>query len=153
MDEREHLNDDEDEFADGLDAEAVVEYIVEEIARALGAHEAAASGSVQRVLPLGEMLALFNLADQFGLIDRVRADLDQRLGRNAYLAFSEAMKTALLDRGFGPGGGPRPATPPRSDAPRPNRPPDRDRGDYPRRPNPTDRRPPRGGRPPGRSGR
>ncbi len=92
---------DDDDFVD----EDIARYIVDEIARAFGAHERAARGTVQRVLPLGEMLALFNLADQFGLIDRVRADLDARFDGNAYLAFSEAMKDALLDRGFGPGGG------------------------------------------------
>jgi hypothetical protein len=88
---------------------------------------------VQRALPLGEALALFNLADQFGLIDALRADLDRRLGADAYLTFSEAMKAALLDRGPG--------------AAAPGRPP----GEQPTRPGPRPGRPGQGrGRPPGR---
>ncbi len=143
---------DDDDFVD----EDIARYIVDEIARAFGAHERAARGTVQRVLPLGEMLALFNLADQFGLIDRVRADLDARFDGNAYLAFSEAMKDALLDRGFGPGGGggggPRPA-PPRDGGPRRERPgdPGRDNRPGPGRRGRTDGRPPRGGGRPPRS--
>lgn len=90
---------------------ALITYIVDEVGRGFAAHDRAAGGTIQRALPLGEMLALFNLADQFGLLDEVRATLDRRRGDNAYLAFSEAMKNALLDRGFGPG--PRPGGPPR----------------------------------------
>lgn len=134
MDERRYASEPDDsdddlhDDGDDLDGAGVAAYIGDEIARALGAHERAARGSVQRHLPLGEALALFNLADQFGLIDRVRADLDRRLGRDAYAAFSEAMKAALLDRGFGPAGGAsRPA------APRPRRPPDREPGGRPGR--------------------
>ena len=101
-----------DERADGgfdsLDRETLMAYVVDEIARALSAHERAARGTAQRTLPLGEALALFNLADQFGLMDGVRAALDRRLGGNVYLTFSEAMKAALLDRGSPPGGGNRP---------------------------------------------
>ena len=139
----------DDDGGDDLDGESVVAYIVDEITRALGAHERAARGSVQRHLPLGEALALFNFADQFGLIDRVRADLDRRLGHDAYVAFSEAMKAALLDRGFGPGGGA-----PRPTAPRPNRPPDREPGGRPGWQDRPASRPSRGGgRPPGRDRR
>lgn len=107
--------------ADGLDPEAVTAYIVDEIARALAAHERAQRGTVQRALPLGETLALFNLADQFGLIDDVRSDLDSRLGGDVYLTFSEAMKAAILDRGGAPGGGGgnRPGGPPGGNRPRP----------------------------------
>ena len=99
--------------ADGIDGESLTAYIVDEVARALAAHERAARGTVQHTLPLGEALALFNLADQFGLIDAVRTALDRRLGTNAYLAFSEAMKAALLDRGASGdgGGGARPGHP------------------------------------------
>lgn len=137
MDEREYElepngdggdDDGADEEASDLDDESVAAYIIDEIARALAAHDRAARGSVQRVLPLGEMLALFNLADQFGLIDRVRTGVDRLVGKNAYLTFSEAMKAALLDQGFGPtppgGPGPRPS-PQRGGPPqgRPNRPP------------------------------
>jgi hypothetical protein len=146
----------ESDAPDGLAREGVAAYIADEIARAFGAHDRAATGTVQRVLPLGEMLALFNLADQFGLIDQVRADLDRRRGSNAYLAFSEAMKTALLDRGFGsePGtSGPRPGGPPRNNPPGPRpagpaRPPDRNRDNRPGPPGRqgrNDNRPPRGG--------
>ena len=111
---------DEDDAADSLDPEAMIAYIVDEIARALAAHERAARGTVQRALPLGETLALFNLADQFGLIDDVRADLDRRLGGDVYLAFSEAMKAAILDRGApGGGGGNRPGGPAGGNRPRP----------------------------------
>jgi len=134
----------------------VAAYIADEIARAFEAHDRAARGAVQRVLPLGEMLALFNLADQFGLIDQVRADLDRRRGSNAYLAFSEAMKAAMLDRGFETESGAigqRPSSPPRNSpqgarAPGSSRPPDRSRDN---RPGPSgrqgrnDNRPPRGG--------
>lgn len=131
----EQANDLDDGFFT-LDADVVAAYIVDEITRALEAHERAARGTVQRTLPLGECLALFTLADQFGLIDQVRADLDERIGGNAYLRFSEAMKAALLDRGFGPGGSQAP--------PRPNQPHDRDA-----RPRTgTDHRPPRTGHPP-----
>jgi hypothetical protein len=132
----------ESDAPDGLARESVAAYIADEIARAFGAHDRATSGSVQRVLPLGEMLALFNLADQFGLIDQVRADLDRRRGNNAYLAFSEAMKAALLDRGFGqePGSaGPRPGGPPRNN-PQGTRSPG-----PPGRQGRNDNRPPRGG--------
>ena len=102
------------------------------------------------------MLALFNLADQFGLIDQVRADLDRRRGNNAYLAFSEAMKAALLDRGLGPEPGtpgPRPGGPQRNN-PQGSRPPgsarpaDRGRDNRPGPPGRqgrNDDRPPRGG--------
>ena len=115
---------------DELGREAVAAYIVDEIVRAFAAHDRAALGTVQRVLPLGEMLALFNLADQFGLLDQVRAELDRRRGGNGYLAFSEAMKTALLDRGFGPAPappGPRPGDPQRGGPPAPQRQPERGR--------------------------
>src|SRR5215210_8172927 len=108
--------------ADSLDPEAVTAYIVDEVARALAAHERAPRGTIQRALPLGETLALFNLADQFGLIDDVRAELDSRLGGDVYLAFSEAMKAAILDRGGAPdggGGGARPGGPPGGHRPRP----------------------------------
>lgn len=138
---------------DELDEDSLADYIVDEVARAFEAHDRAGRGTVQRILPLGEMLALFNLADQFGLIDRVRADLDSRRGANAYLAFSEAMKAALLDRGFGPsagGGGAsgaRPA-PPRGNAPRQGRPPEPGHDRRPRQ-GPRERPP---GRPPGRGG-
>jgi hypothetical protein len=123
----------------GLARESVAAYVADEIARAFGAHDRAAAGSVQRVLPLGEMLALFNLADQFGLIDQVRADLDRRRGGNAYLAFSEAMKAALLDRGLGPepgAAGPHPGGQPRNNpsgarTPGASRPPDRSRDSRP----------------------
>jgi hypothetical protein len=134
MDDEQHTSAGPDE----LEREAVAAYLTGEIARAFAAHQRAAPGTVQRQLPLGEMLALFNFADQFGLLDAVRADLDHRQGRNSYLAFSEAMKDALLDRGFGtPGGQP----PPYHDEPRPNRPPTQ------RRDGPRPYRPPRGGRP------
>ncbi len=155
--EREHGPEPDEDLADDFDEESLAAYIVDEIARAFAAHERAARGSVQRILPLGEMLALFNLADQFGLIDDVRADLDRRLDRNAYLAFSEAMKRALLDQGASPppsGGGGRPALPP---GPRGGRPPDRfrdDRDNRQGRQGQRDNRPPRGGdRPPQRGGR
>ena len=121
MGEREERAGPEDTIA----AESLADYVADEIVRALDAHRRAARGTVQRALPLGEALALFNLADQFGLIDAVRADLDRRLGADAYLTFSEAMKGALLDRGLG--------------AAAPGRPP----GEQPTRPGP------QGGRAPG----
>lgn len=130
MDGSGDVREDGGAFGAGFDEESLAGYIVDEAARAFGQHDAAAPGSVQRLLSLGELLALFNLADQFGLLDRVRADLGRRLGRDAYLAFSEAMKAALLDRGGTPA--------PRDAAPRPARPPDR--------------RPPRGGEAGGRRG-
>jgi len=140
MDDRERADGpDEAGRDDEFDRESVTAYIVDEVARAFAAHDRAARGTVQRTLPLGEMLALFNLADQFGLIDRVRAELDGRRGGDAYLAFSEAMKAALLDRGQAGGGGGG------------GRPPERGRDSRQGRP---DHRPPRGGgRPPGRPDR
>lgn len=93
--------------ADVLDEESLTAYLADEIARALAAHERAARGTAQRLLPLGEALALFNLADQFGLIGDVRARLDRGAGVDTYRAFSEAMKGALLDRGQPAAGAPR----------------------------------------------
>lgn len=169
MDEREYEiepngdggdDDATDEEGGEIDDESVVAYIVDELARALAAHDRAQRGSVQRVLPLGEMLALFNLADQFGLIDRVRVAVDRLVGKNAYLTFSEAMKAALLDQGFGPtppGGSPPRPGPPRGGPPqgRPNRPPERGGAGGPGRQGRGPGGPPRGGgsRPPGRGGR
>ncbi|HEX5505641.1 MAG TPA: hypothetical protein VFW96_23690 [Thermomicrobiales bacterium] len=98
---------------DALDETSLTAYLADEIARALAAHERAARGTAQRLLPLGEALALFNLADQFGLIGDVRARLDRGPGIDTYRAFSEAMKGALLDRGVPPSGSPRPGAPSR----------------------------------------
>lgn len=93
-----------------VDGETIALYLVDAIDRALLAHGRAAPGAVRRTMSLGESLALFNLADQFGLLDTVRRALTLRTGRDAYLDFSSSMKDALLDRGLAP------------DAPRDNRP-------------------------------
>ncbi len=131
-----------------LEAESLTDYVADEIARALDAHRRAARGTVQRALPLGEALALFNLADQFGLIDAVRADLDRRLGVDAYLTFSEAMKGALLDRGPGAAA---PGRPPGEQPARPGPQGGRARDARPGRAGPAGNRPAQGrGRPPGR---
>ncbi len=50
-------------------------------------------------LALGEALALFRLADEFGLISDLRAQVDQRTGRDTYRYFSEAMRAQF---GLGP---------------------------------------------------
>lgn len=102
-----------------LDPDSIAGYLADEIVRALAAHDRAAPGTVQRLLPLGEMLALFNFADQFGLLDSVRAALDRRLGSDAYARFSDAMKAALLDRGAGPARGEPGARPDAGRGPRP----------------------------------
>lgn len=93
-----------------VDAETLTLYLVDAIDRALQAHARATPGTVRRTMSLGEALALFNTADQFGVIDAVRHALTLRTGRDAYLDFSSSMKDALLDRGLPP------------DAPRDNRP-------------------------------
>lgn len=115
--------------------ETLTDYLVDEIERAQRAHVRAAPGTVQRTLALGETLALFNIADQFGLIDRVRRALARPGGRDAYLEFSNSMKEALLDRGRAPGTPPGNRPDRRSEAPRSDRagtprPPRRRRTDF-----------------------
>lgn len=92
-----------------VDGETLTLYLIDAIDRALQAHTRAAPGTVRRTMSLGEALALFNLADQFGVMDALRRALTLRTGRDAYLDFSSSMKDALLDRGLAP------------DAPRDNR--------------------------------
>lgn len=85
-----------------LNEDTLTQYLVDEIDRALQAHARAERGTVQRTMALGEALALFNVADQFGLMDALRRALTEVTGQDAYLRFSANMKDALLDRGRGP---------------------------------------------------
>lgn len=104
-----------------VDGETLTLYLTDAIDRALQAHLRAAPGTVRRTMSLGEALALFNLADQFGVMDAVRRALMLQTGRDAYLEFSSSMKDALLDRGLSPSA-PRDSRPRGgSGAPRPER--------------------------------
>jgi hypothetical protein len=119
-----------------LSEEALVAYLTQAIARSSAVYATRPVDDPQHPLALGEVVALFNLADEFGLIGRVRQAVDAQLGHDVYGRLSEAMKRYYLGlggpaRGRGPGQppaagrpagprppGPRPPTPPRGEPPR-----------------------------------
>jgi hypothetical protein len=132
---------------------ALIAYLAQAIVRASGVYSRRPVDDPQHPLALGEVVALFNLADEFGLMPRLREVVDRQAGQDVYGRLSEAMKSYYLGlpaRSSAPAGGSRPPAhrPPgqRPPAPRstghrppPHRPPQPGRGD---RPRDADRRPP-----------
>lgn len=106
-----------------LSEEALVAYLTQAIARSSAVYATRPVDDPQHPLALGEVVALFNLADEFGLIGRLRELVDAQLGHDVYGRLSEAMKRYYLgaragDRGAGRlPAGPRPPLPPRRGAP------------------------------------
>lgn len=82
-----------------LSREDLLAYLVEALERATRTYEGRPPTDPVRQLALGEALALFRLADEFGLISDLRAQVDQRTGRDTYRYFSEAMRAQF---GLGP---------------------------------------------------
>jgi hypothetical protein len=88
-------------------SEALIAYLAQAIHRASTVYGNRPRSDPQHALALGEAVALFNLADEFGLIDAVRHEVDGRAGRDVYRGLSGAMKAYYL-------GGARGGEPPRS---------------------------------------
>jgi hypothetical protein len=117
-------------------SEALVDYMVQAILRAREVYTGRGQDEPMYALALGETVALFNLADEFGLIGEVRRQVDQQAGRDVYGGLSEAMKAYYLGvdaRPAGPGARgqsvrsqprtPNPVPPHRPRGPRPPQPP------------------------------
>ena len=142
----------------GVNDGALVAYLAQAIVRASGVYTRRPVDDPQHPLALGEVVALFNLADEFGLMPRLREAVDRQVGQDVYGRLSEAMKGYYLGlpaRSSAPPGGARPPAhrppgqrppPPRSTGHRPpaHRPPQPGHGNY--RP-PDGRPPPPGDRP------
>jgi hypothetical protein len=79
-----------------LGSDQLATYLAVAIVRASRTFSARPPADPQHALALGEVVALFNLADEFGLIGAVRSQADQQLGRDAYAALSSAMKSYYL---------------------------------------------------------
>lgn len=123
-----------------MSPEALTAYLAQAIQRAAGVYGSRRQADPAHALALGEAVALFNLADEFGLIAEVRRAADQLVGRDVYRGLSEAMKAYYL----GAASGPAPGEPGRAGAARPpTRRPDEDHpaGPRPARPPGPPRRP------------
>ncbi|MCC6629320.1 MAG: hypothetical protein IT340_18190 [Chloroflexi bacterium] len=87
-------------------AEQLTVYLTQAIGRAAGVFSNRPPVDPQHALALGEAVALFNLADEFGLVAAVRATVDADLGYDVYARLSEAMKTYYLGQAARPSGSP-----------------------------------------------
>lgn len=75
---------------------ALVAYLAAAIVRASSVYRERASDDPAHPLALGEVVALFNLADEFGLVAELRPLVDRTAGHDVYRALSEAMKAYYL---------------------------------------------------------
>ena len=90
---------------------ALIAYLAQAIHRAGGVYARRPVDDPQHPLALGEVVALFNLADEFGLMPRLREAVDRQAGHDVYARLSEAMKAYYLGlpaRSSAPPGGSRP---------------------------------------------
>jgi hypothetical protein len=76
--------------------EGLTDYLTQAIGRAAGVFSTRPPADPQHALALGEAVALFNLADEFGLVGVVRRTVDADLGYDVYARLSEAMKRYYL---------------------------------------------------------
>jgi hypothetical protein len=75
---------------------ALLAYLAQAIVRASGVYTRRPVDDPQHPLALGEVVALFNLADEFGLMPRLREAVDRQAGHDVYGRLSEAMKAYYL---------------------------------------------------------
>jgi hypothetical protein len=132
----------------GVNDEALVDYLAQAIVRASGVYARRPVDDPQHPLALGEVVGLFNLADEFGLMARLRAAIDRQAGHDVYGRLSDAMKAYYLGLPTRPAPGGGPQRPP-GQRPPAHRPPQSGRGGY----RPPDGRPRPPGAPPRDPGR